>query len=132
MRMIDTIPGERHSRNVKWTESMLFGMLLVLVPGVQAGFADDAGPGWVEVKSAHFVVESNASEGEARGVAEDFEQIRSLFHSTFPELRVDPAQPIVILAARDEATMKMLAPEEWGGAGHVRPSGLFHSDGDKD
>jgi tetratricopeptide (TPR) repeat protein len=130
--MIDTILGDRHSRNVKWIEPILFGMLLVLVPGLQAGFADDAGPAWAEVKSAHFVVESNASEGEARGVAEDFEQIRSLFHSTFPELRVDPAQPIVILAARDEATMRMLAPEEWGAEGHIRPAGLFHSDGEKD
>jgi len=49
----------------------------------------------------------------------------------FPELRIDPAQPIVILAARDEATMKMLAPEEWGGEGTYVP-GLFHSDGEKD
>ena len=87
---------------------------------------------WVEVRSGHFVVASNASESDARGVAEDFEQIRSLFHTTFPELRVDPAQPIVILAARDEATMKLIAPEEWGGEGHIRPSGLFHSDGEKD
>jgi tetratricopeptide (TPR) repeat protein len=105
--------------------------VLVIVPGANLRATDEAGH-WVEVRSGHFVVASNASEVDARGVAEDFEQIRSLFHSTFPELRVDPAQPIVILAARDEATMKMLAPEEWGGEGHIRPSGLFHSDGDRD
>jgi tetratricopeptide (TPR) repeat protein len=102
-----------------------------MVPAANLRATDEAGR-WLEVRSAHFVVASNASEVDARGVAEDFEQIRSLFHGTFPELRVDPAQPIVILAARDEATMKMLAPEEWGGEGHIRPSGLFHSDGDKD
>jgi len=109
----------------------LGAILLVMVPATSLLATDEAGR-WVEVRSAHFVVASNASAVDARGVAEDFEQIRSLFHSTFPELRVDPAQPIVIVAARDEATMKMLAPEEWGSEGHIRPSGLFHSDGDKD
>jgi tetratricopeptide (TPR) repeat protein len=93
---------------------------------------DEPSERWVEVRSTHFVVASNASESDARGVAEDFEEIRSLFRTTFPELRVDPAQPTMILAARDEATMKTLAPEEWGGEGHIRPSGLFHSDGEKD
>jgi tetratricopeptide (TPR) repeat protein len=105
--------------------------LLYCLPAVVAA-AEQPGAPWIEVRSAHFVVASNASEGDARGVAEDFEQIRSLFHTTFPELRIDPPQPIVILAARDEATMKMIAPEEWGGEGHIRPSGLFHSDGEKD
>ncbi len=117
---------------MKHLRELLLGTIsLVLVPGADARPADEAGH-WVEVRSAHFVVASNANEAEARGVAEDFEQIRALFRSTFPELRVDPAQPIMILAARDEATMKMLAPEEWDGEGHIRPSGLFHSDGDRD
>jgi tetratricopeptide (TPR) repeat protein len=111
--------------------TVLGAILLVMVPTAD-GHATDRPENWVEVRSAHFVVASNATEVDGREVAEDFEQIRSLFHGTFPELRVDPAQPIVILAARDEATMKMLAPEEWGGEGHIRPSGLFHSDGDRD
>ena len=87
---------------------------------------------WVEVRSAHFVVDSNAGESDARRIALEFERVRTIFHAAFAKFRVDPAQPIVILAARDEATMKMLAPEEWGGDSHIRPSGLFHSDGEKD
>jgi len=87
---------------------------------------------WVEVRSPHFVVASNAGEIAARAVARDFEEIRALFHSTFPELRVDPAQPIVILATRDEATMRVIAPDEFGGPEHVQPAGVFHSDGEKD
>ncbi len=119
--------------NVKFARSLLpAAILLVLVPAWSTPSAEEQAARWVEFRTAHFVVASNAGEAGARGVAEDFEQIRSLFHSTFPELRVDSAQPIVILAARDEATMKMLAPEEWGGEGHIRPSGLFHSDGEKD
>jgi tetratricopeptide (TPR) repeat protein len=99
---------------------------------VRVRVTDEKDSTWVEVRSSHFLVASNAGKEAARGVAEDFEQIRALFHSTFPELRVDPAQPIVILAARDEATMRMITPDEFGGAEHVRPAGSFHSDGDKD
>ena len=87
---------------------------------------------WTEVRTPHFVVASNAGEEAARGVARDFEQIRALFHATFPELRVDASQPIRIIVARDEATMRMITPDEWGGPEHVRPSGVFHSDGEKD
>jgi tetratricopeptide (TPR) repeat protein len=118
---------------VKLARSLLLAAILVVLVRARSGvWAEEPSVRWVEVKSAHFVVASNAGESAARGVAEGFEQIRSLFHTTFPELRVDPAQPIVILAARDEATMKMIAPEEWGDEGHIRPSGLFHSDGEKD
>ena len=88
--------------------------------------------GWVEVKTPHFVVASNGGEAAARGVATDFEQIRALFHATFPELRVDPPQPIQIIVARNETTMRMITPDEWGGPEHVHPSGVFHSDGEKD
>ena len=87
---------------------------------------------WVEVQTPHFVVASDAGETAARGVATDFEQIRALFHATFPELRVDPLQPIRIIVTRDEATMRMITPDEWGGPEHVHPAGVFHSDGEKD
>jgi tetratricopeptide (TPR) repeat protein len=87
---------------------------------------------WTEVRSAHFVVASNAGEIEAKRIAGQFEQIRSVFRGAFPKLRVDPPQPIVIVAARDEATMKVLTPDEWEGEGRVHPAGLFHSDEEKD
>ena len=87
---------------------------------------------WVEVQTPHFVVASDAGETAARGVATDFEQIRALFHATFPALRVDPPQPIRIIVTRDEATMRIITPDEWGGPEHVHPAGVFHSDGEKD
>jgi tetratricopeptide (TPR) repeat protein len=105
--------------------------LLSLGAGAVAGAADT--PNWVEVRSEHFLVASNAGEREARRIAEQFEQARSLFHSTFPNLRVDPPQIISIVAARDEAAMRLFtAPEDWEGADHIHPAGLFHSDGEKD
>jgi Flp pilus assembly protein TadD len=87
--------------------------------------------GWLEVRSAHFVVSTNAGEKEARRIADQFEQIRTLFHSAFPTLRVDPAQPVLILAAKNENTMKMLLPEDWEVKGHVHPAGLYQQGEDK-
>jgi hypothetical protein len=41
--------------------------------------AGDPNERWVEVRSAHFVVSSNAGDREARRIADQFEQIRALF-----------------------------------------------------
>jgi len=93
--------------------------------------ASDPNLGWVEVRSAHFVVSTNAGEKEGRRIADQFEQIRTLFHSAFGNLRVDPGQPVLILAAKNENTMKMLLPEDWEVKGHVHPAGLYQQGEDK-
>ncbi|HEY4816133.1 MAG TPA: DUF1570 domain-containing protein [Candidatus Acidoferrum sp.] len=93
--------------------------------------ASDPNLGWIEVRSPHFVVSTNAGEREGRRIADQFEQIRGLFHAAFPNLRVDPAQPALILAARNENTMKLLLPEDWEVKGHVRPAGLYQQGEDK-
>jgi tetratricopeptide (TPR) repeat protein len=118
---------------VKMRTVILAGVLLPFL-SPQSKAAPDGKPAdsWVEVRSQHFFVASNAGEAGARDVARDFEEIRALFHSTFPELRVDSAQPIVILATRDEATMRVITPDDFGGPEHVQPVGVFHSDGEKD
>ncbi len=77
------------------------------------------------------MVASNAGEKEARRIADQFEQIRALFHAAFANLRVDPAQPVLILAAKNEKTMKMLLPEDWEVKGHVHPAGLYQQGEDK-
>jgi hypothetical protein len=46
---------------------------------------------WVEVKSPHFTVYSNAGAQDGRRVAAEFEQIRAMFEQSFPKLRVDSA-----------------------------------------
>jgi tetratricopeptide (TPR) repeat protein len=102
-----------------------------LLPFCCALGAGDPNEGWVEVRSAHFVVSSNAGDREARRIADQFEQIRGLFHAAFANLRVDPAQPVLILAAKNENTMKMLLPEHWEVKGHVHPAGLYQEGEDK-
>lgn len=93
--------------------------------------AADVNQGWVEVRSAHFTVVTNASEKEGRRVADQFEQIRAMFHNALPTLRTDPPQPIVIVAAKNENTMKLLVPEDWETKGHVHPAGLYQQGEDK-
>src|SRR5260221_6421015 len=102
-----------------------------LIPFCCASGAGAPNAGWVEVRSAHFVVSSNAGDREARRIADQFEQIRALFHAAFATLRVDPAQPVLILAAKNENTMKMLLPEDWEVKGHVHPAGLYQQGEDK-
>jgi tetratricopeptide (TPR) repeat protein len=104
---------------------------LAILARAEAFGASDPNQGWIEVRSPHFVVASNAGEKEARRIADQFEQIRTLFHTAFGSLRVDPAQPVVILAAKNENTMKMLLPEDWEVKGHVHPAGLYQQGEDK-
>jgi tetratricopeptide (TPR) repeat protein len=87
--------------------------------------ANDANEVWVEVRSPNFVVSSNAGEKQARHVAQQFEEIRGVFHAAFPKLRLDPGKPILILAAKNENTMKALLPGYWEQKGHVHPGGMY-------
>jgi tetratricopeptide (TPR) repeat protein len=105
-------------------------LLLLLAPAAPVRAAD-ANQNWVEVRSPHFTVASNASEKDGRRIAEQFEQIRAMFHAAFATFRVDPAQPILILAAKNEGTMKLLLPEEWEAKGHIHHAGMYQQGEDK-
>lgn len=95
---------------------------------IRASAADN----WIEVRSPHFTVDTNAGEKEARKIADQFEQIRQMFHGAFSSMRVDPGQPVVIIAAKNENTMKLLLPEEWEVKGHIHHAGLYQPGEDKD
>lgn len=80
---------------------------------------------WVEVRSPNFTVLSNAGEKEARKIADQFEQIRELFQNAFPKMRVDLGKPVVILAVKNEDSMKVLLPAFWEAKGHTHPAGYY-------
>jgi hypothetical protein len=103
------------------------GALLALVVGAAHASSDQ----WVGVRSPHFIVASDAGEKRARQTAHQFEQIRGLFHTLF-QARVDPMQPVIVLAVRDERGLKELLPRYWEREGGVRPAGVFASRDDKD
>jgi len=106
---------------------MSLAFALLLLP-LSAAAADN----WIELQSPHFKVQSNAGEKEARKVADQFEQIRNMFHIAFAALRVDPPQPILIVAAKNENAMKLFLPEEWEVKGHIHHAGLYQPAQDKD
>ena len=116
--------------SARWICASLALALLLLAAPAPAN-ADDAKEVWVEVRSPHFVVSSNGGEKQARHVAQQFEEIRGVFQSAFSKLRVDPGKPILILAAKNENTMKALLPEYWEQKGHVHPAGIYISGEEK-
>lgn len=87
--------------------------------------AGDKPETWTEVRTPHFTVVSNGNEKQARRVAEQFEQIRAVMHVALPNLRVDPGQSIIILAVKNENSLKALLPGFWEVKGHFHPAGVF-------
>lgn len=85
---------------------------------------------WTEVKSPHFRVLTDGSVGEARRVANEFEQMRSVFATAFPKMQLETGAPLLIFAPRDEQSMISLAPLVWKKeAAHV--AGVFQTGWDK-
>src|SRR6516165_9445685 len=81
-------------------------------------------PEWVEVRTPNFIVVSNAGEKQARKVAVQFEQIRTVFRQLLENANKHPSPQVTILAVKDEASMRELLPEYWTKA-HSHPAGLF-------
>lgn len=108
---------------IRKTRSLCIPVLvaLALSPGLLAQQPQK----WVEVRSPHSVVVSDAGERQARRVAEEFEQFRAVFQAAIPGAKVDPGRPVVIFAVREEKGMRLLLPGFWEQAGQVQPSGIF-------
>ena len=118
---------ENQEWNVPMRNSALCAALAVcagialLIQPVRAADHDK----WIEVRSSNFIVVSNGSEGDARKVALQFEQIRRLFRDSLAYTRNHASPVITILAAKDENTLRELLPEFWGMKGGVHPAGAF-------
>ena len=100
--------------------------VLPVLPVPPALPIDDA---WVEIRSPHFLVVSNADEGKARRTAGDFERIRAVFLNALDDAR-DESEPVVILAVKDQDGLKELLPGYWAREG-ARPDGVFQPGFDK-
>jgi tetratricopeptide (TPR) repeat protein len=92
----------------------------------------DKADAWVEVTTPHFSVMSDDGEKTARRIADQFEQIRSLYSRALSRnLRLDPGIPILIVAARNEKSLSQLIPEYWAEKGHTHPAGIFVAGAEK-
>jgi tetratricopeptide (TPR) repeat protein len=107
----------------------LFLLAIVVCPLLAP--ARDKPETWVEVRSPHFSVISNSSEKQARGVADQFERMRSVFHTLFPKIPIDTLGSITVLAIRDERDFRALEPVAYLANGQVKLGGLFLRGADK-
>lgn len=85
---------------------------------------------WREVKTANFTVVSDASEGRARHIAWQFEQMRAAMQEGLPWVKVQLDRPILVIAVKDENAMRAMAPQYWEERG-VRPSSVFVGGADR-
>ncbi len=110
-----------HSSRMTTSRKLLLGGLFFFFACLLASAGERA---WIEVRSAHFRVLSDGSEHDARRVAREFEQMRAVFSTGFPSMRLDSGAPLLILAPRDENSARALAPQMWKRKG-AKPAGYF-------
>src|SRR5580700_9627822 len=93
--------------------------------------ARDKPENWVEVRSPHFSVVSDSNEKQARRVADQFERMRSVFHTLFPKIPIDTLGSIAVLAVKDEKDFRELEPAAYLAKGQLKLGGLFLRGADK-
>jgi tetratricopeptide (TPR) repeat protein len=101
----------------------LLGALL-LIMAARASFAEKPSA-WSRMRSPNFIVVTNASEKQARRVAYQFEMIRAVLRQFFNRRGSTTDPPVIIIAAKDEATFRTLLPEIYLGKGSTQLAGLY-------
>lgn len=105
--------------------------VLIFLAAVLGGAPAAVGEEWLEVKSPHFTVLTDAGEGSARRIVREFELIRVVFQQAFGHTPVDPAEPIFIYALEEETGMAELLPRIWEDQTRAKPIGLFRQGTDR-
>ncbi len=80
---------------------------------------------WIEVRSTHFTVLTDANEKQGRHIVDQFERMRWVFQSMFPKANVDPAEPIVVVAAKNQKVFDTMEPAAYLAKGQMRLGGYF-------
>ena len=105
----------------------MFSRIVPLL-GIAACFvstADGQTGSWLEVRTPHFLIVSNAAERDARKAAHQFEGMRSVFQRVFPEADLDSGPPMLVLAVQDKNSLEDLEPTAYLGTGQLKLMGLF-------
>ena len=101
----------------------------VLLPLLSASPAQ-AAEKWLEIRSPHFVVATNAGEKRGREVAQRFEQMRAIFGQLMLKNKVNIPVPLQIIAFRNNKELKQHGPLYNGKA--VEVAGFFQQATDRD
>lgn len=112
-------------RQPKWGNRTLC-LLAALCLGATALASE---PGWVEVRSPHFSVVTDAGEKRGRQVALRFEQMRAAFATLLNHGKVTLPVPLQIVAFRNTKEMRAYVPR-WNGK-PVEVAGLYQGGEDR-
>ena len=86
---------------------------------------------WIEVRSPHFTVVTDAGEKQGRHILDQFEHMRLVFQVLFPKMNVDPAAPIMVMAVRNQKEFRELEPAAYLAKGQLNLAGYFLREPDK-
>jgi tetratricopeptide (TPR) repeat protein len=92
-------------------------------------FAADPPP--IALDSPHFHLVTTAGEKQARQLLDNFEHMRRVFQTLFPQDNSDPPTPILVLAARNEKEFDALEPSSYLAKGQINLAGYFLASQDK-
>lgn len=84
-----------------------------------------AATSWIEIKSPHFTVVTDAGEKTGRNIAWQFEQIHTTLQHGWPWLGDQLDRPILVYGAKDEKSMRALLPQYWEKNAGFHPVGQF-------
>ncbi len=93
--------------------------------------AHASAPTWVEIQSPHFSLITDANEKQGVHVLDQFERMRWVFQTLFPGTNVDPAAPIIVIAAKNKRDFEALEPQAYLAKGQISLAGLFLNTQDK-
>jgi tetratricopeptide (TPR) repeat protein len=96
---------------------------------IMAGLASAGDAEWMEIRSPHFSVVTDAGEKRGRDVAARFEQMRSVFGSLLATAKVNIPVPLQIVAFRNTKEMRQYVPL-WRGK-PIQAAGLFEGNNDR-
>jgi hypothetical protein len=112
------------------TKTALIGVAILLA-STAAPRSAAAAETWLEMQSPHFKALSNAGEGSTRNVLWQFEQIRAAMAALWPWMKTELPKPVLVIGARDEATVRQLAPEYWERRGSIHPVSVWVTGADQ-
>jgi len=114
------------SSQLRWLASVLF-FVSATVGAVRLASASESQ--WIEIRSPHFSVVTDAGEKRGRETAMRFEQMRAVFGTLLTKVNVNIPIPLQIVAFRNAKEFRQFAPL-WNGKA-VQLAGLFQGGEDR-
>jgi tetratricopeptide (TPR) repeat protein len=102
-----------------------YTVLLLCLLAAAPLLARDKAENWIEVRSQHFTVVTDANEKAGRRIADQFERMRSVFHTVLPNLVIDNGSPVIVLATKSDNDFRALEPQSYLAKGQLKLGGLF-------